>query len=102
MENNGPVSFSHLLHLLPLKQLHSHTHTHSPLLKLKELILTYHCVSVSANSITAVLPNSDNTAGSVLKHMGHLRKNSLKSKAKNRPFSLESKQRKRVKKGLED
>lgn len=40
-------------------------------------------VSVCASSTIAVLPSSDDTAGSVLEHMGHLSRN-LQSRAKSR------------------
>lgn len=40
------------------------------------LIPRCHYVSVFASSISALLPSSDITAGIVLKHMGHLSKNS--------------------------
>lgn len=72
--NSGPVSLSLrqlIFHIQASFSPDESAHTKLPL-----------CFNVLyANSVVAVLPSSDNTAGSVSEHMGHLSRNS-QSKAK--------------------
>lgn len=67
-----------------------------PLIQMRELIPRYHCVSV----FTAVLPGSDNNAGSVQEHMGHLSKNSQsRAKSRNNHFHSEGERGRELEKG---